>query len=435
MTDSARIDDARTLLARAFGPTRLARAASLSSPGHDVFLKIETELPTGSFKVRGALYALSVAVRDGLKAKRDDLKVVPYNTTAPRAVRDDLKASPYNTAAPRAARDDLKAIPHNTAAPPAVRDDLKIVPYDATASHLVGDDLQVVPALREVVCASTGNHGAAVAWAAQQFSVRATVFLPAGSNTVKTARILALGARIVETAGDLTASIDAAQAYADRAGAFFLNDASDPHVPAGAGTIGLEILEQQPEVDTIYVPMGDTALIRGIASAVRHQRRSVNIIGVVAERAAAYQRSWQNARLRADSRTLKADDVVYTDTCDTIADGLAVRRPLAPNVAAIRELVTDVVAVSEEEMIAAIRWLRDREQTLAEPAGAAATAAFLQRERRVQQDPVYSTADYRIAHESGVGRVLADPPRTTVLLVTGGNIAPAVLSAVQLSPR
>src|SRR5580765_6987015 len=147
MIDPQRIRDAQSLLARHFGPTPIARAASLSSPGHDVFLKIETGLPTGSFKVRGAIYALSTNV-------------------AARAVT-------------------------------------------------------------EVVCASTGNHGAAVAYAAQLLGVRATIFLPDNPNPVKAARILALGARIVKVGADLSAAIDAAQNYAARAPAFFLHDASD----------------------------------------------------------------------------------------------------------------------------------------------------------------------------------------------------------------
>src|SRR4051794_3568478 len=123
--DPQRIRDAQTLLARHFGPTRMVRAASLSSlssPSRDVFLKLETELPTGSFKVRGAIYALSMAVRDGL---------------------------------------------------------------------------QIVP--REVVCASTGNHGAAVAFAARLLGIPATVILPVGSNLVKVTRIRDLGARIVDS--------------------------------------------------------------------------------------------------------------------------------------------------------------------------------------------------------------------------------------------
>jgi threonine dehydratase len=328
MIDPQRILDAQSLLARHFGPTRIARAASLSSPSRNVFLKIETGLPTGSFKVRGAIYALSMklAGRDGLKA---------------------------------------------------------------------------VPPVSEVVCASTGNHGAAVAYAAQQLGIRATIFLPARHNLVKAARILDLGARLVEAGADISDAIDAAEAYAAREGAFFLHDARDPDVPAGAGTIGLEIVDQLPAVDVIYVPMGDTALIRGVASAVKQRRPSVRIVGVVAERAPAYLLSWQRV-VQADGadlkvRTTSAVDVVETATCDTIADGLAIRRPLAANVHMVHELVDDVVAVSEQEMMVAIERLHAREQVIAEPAGAAATAAVLKQ----------STA-----------------AGTIVALVTGGNIAP-----------
>ena len=333
--DPQRIRDAQSLLARHFGPTRIARAASLSSPGHDVFLKIETALPTGSFKVRGAIYALSKRIE----------------------------------------RDRLKAVPS---------------------------------AISEVVCASTGNHGAAVAYAAQQACAKATIFLPADPNPVKAARILALGGRIVKAGADLSAAIDAARDYAERAPAFFLHDASDPDVPVGTATIGAEIVAQLPDVDVIYVPMGDTALIRGVASAAKQDRASIRVVGVVAEQAPAYFLSWTGtagSRPRAHGASARratpgSDVVVETATCNTIADGLAIRRPLAPNVAAIRELVDDVVMVSEEEMIAAINRLYARERVIAEPAGAAATAALL-------KAPAVA--------------------RTSVVLVTGGNIAPGLM--------
>ena len=270
--------------------------------------------------------------------------------------------------------------------------------------------------IAEVVCASTGNHGAAVAYAARLLGVPATIFLPDHPNPVKASRIRELGARIVEAGADLSAAIDAAQDYAARAPAFFLHDASDPDVPAGTATIGMEIVEQLPAVDVIYVPMGDTALIRGVASAAKQHRSSIRIVGVVAEQAPAYLLSWRGAQglgLRADSREPKADDVVETATCATIADGLAIRRPLAPNVAAIRELVDEVVAVGEQEMLAAIAWLETREQVIAEPAGAAATAAFLKRAR--------------VDGGGGVGPVLSDPARiVSVALVTGCNIAPGL---------
>jgi threonine dehydratase len=124
-----------------------------------------------------------------------------------------------------------------------------------------------------------------------------------------------------------------------------------------------------------------------VASAIRQRRPSARIVGVVAERAPAYLLSWQE------------EQVVETASCDTIADGLAVRRPLAANVRMIRELVDEVIAVSEREMIEAIESLASRERVIAEPAGAAAAAALMKR-----------------SAESG----------TIAALVTGGNITPAL---------
>jgi threonine dehydratase len=290
-------------------PTPLVAARSLSAAGSKAYLKNETVLPTGSFKVRGALHSLTVNL----------------------------------------------------------------------ARRRIG----------EVVAASTGNHGAAVAWAAKAAGCRATIFLPLHPNPVKAERIRGLDARLVETGADLSAAIEAAYQYAEDTGAFFLHDAADPDVPDGTATIGAEILMQQPAVDRIYVPMGDTALVRGVAAAVKRIRPATAIVGVVAANAPAYLLSWQQGQ------------VVETDTAATIADGLAVRRPLAANVSAIRALVDDVHAVTEDEMLAAIRQLWRHEQITAEPSGAAATAAYL-KDRSV----------------TGV----------VVLLVTGGNVPPEVLA-------
>ena len=292
-------------------PTPLVRAASLSTAGRDAYLKNETVLPTGSFKVRGALHAL----RACLERQR----------------------------------------------------------------------------ISEVIAASTGNHGAAVAWAARSAGVGATIFVPEHANPLKVARIRELGAQLVETGADLSAATDAAYAYADRTGAFFLHDAADPDVPAGTAQIGEEIVAQQPAVTRIYVPMGDTALIRGVASAAKRAKPSVTVVGVAAANAPAYLLSWQQGR------------VVETETALTIADGLAVRRPLMQNVTAIRALVDEVQAVTEAEMLAAIGHLRREEAITAEPAGAAAVAAYL-------KDGSASAVN--------------------VLLVTGANIAPAVAARV-----
>src|SRR5437879_7204104 len=220
--------------------------------------------------------------------------------------------------------------------------------------------------IEEVVACSTGNHGAAVAYAASQFGIKAKIFLPTNCNPVKRGRIAGLGAAIVESGGsDLASAYALATEYAKQPGVYFLNDATDAELPAGPATIGCEILEQLPKASAIFVPMGDTALIRGIAAAVKQIAPQVKIVGVQAERAPSYYLSWKEGK------------VVGTETCDTIADGLATRTPEAANVRDVQALVDEVVLVSEEQMLRAIEVLLLEEHVLAEPAGAASTAALL----------------------------------------------------------
>ena len=244
----------------------------------------------------------------------------------------------------------------------------------------------------EVVAASTGNHGAAVAYAASLLGVRARIFLPERSNPVKAARIRDLGATLEEAGRDLTEAIDRAQQYVSSSSALFLHDASCPDIPAGTATMGAEILEDVPDVDEVFVPMGDTALIQGVGSALRQASRPIRVIGVAAEMAPSYYLSWHEGV------------VVETATANTIADGLAVRRPLAPNVAAIRKLVDAVVTVGEQDMLSAIARLRAATGILAEPSGAAAVAAIL----------------------AGAARRDSATSVVAVALVTGGNISPEV---------
>jgi len=302
------IREAQELLLEHFGPTPLIKAKTLGSAGAQVYLKNETVLPTGSFKPRGALFALA----SNLKRRR----------------------------------------------------------------------------IEEVIACSTGNHGAGVAFAAKALGVSATVFLPEHPVALKRGTIERLGARIVDTGSrDLAGAFQHANEYARRPGVYFLNDATDPDLPAGPATIAMELLEQLPAMTTVIVPMGDTALIRGIGAALRVRAPSVRVVGVQAERAPSYYLSWQQGK------------AVQTDTCDTCADGLATRTPDEANVASIREVVDEVLLVKEEEMLEAIRRLRRDEGLLAEPAGAAAVAAYLSGGPRAGQ---------------------------TVLLVTGRNISEAV---------
>jgi len=303
------IREAQKFLAKYFAPTRLIAAPFLGQrTAKNVYLKLETELPTGSFKVRGAFYALA----ERMKRER----------------------------------------------------------------------------VREVVASSTGNHGAAVAYAAREFGIAAKIFLPVNCNPVKRGRIAALGAAIVESGeGDLASAFQLASEYAERPGVYFLNDATDTDLPAGPATIACEILEQPPKASAIVVPMGDTALIRGIAAAAKQIAPQVKIIGVQAECAPAYYLSW------------KEDKVVGTETCDTIADGLATRTPEAANVRDVRQLVDDAVLVSEEQMLQAIEALLVEEHVVAEPAGAASTAALLKSSGDCGDCPVLIVSGANISRE------------------------------------
>jgi threonine dehydratase len=242
-----------------------------------------------------------------------------------------------------------------------------------------------------VVAASTGNHGAAVAYAARMAGLPATIFLPKNPNPVKRARIVALGAKVVECDNaSPSAPIAGAIAFAREHDYHLLDDASDPLVPAGAATITCELMDDVPQLDAIFVPMGDTALIRGVAAEAKRRCPAIRVIGVQAEQAPAYVRSWQQGK------------VVVTETCNTIADGLATLNPSEANVRTIRELVDEVRLVSEREMLDAIRLLLLDEHVVAEPAGAAATAAFLQ-------------------------DTSACAGRSVALLVTGANVAEDVI--------
>jgi threonine dehydratase len=308
---SEQVNDARELLRRFLMPTRLVPANRIGRETDTrIYLKLETDLPTGSFKPRGAIYAL--------------MKTLQWRS------------------------------------------------------------------IKGVVAASTGNHGAAVAYAARLAKLPATIILPQSPNPIKRARIVALGAKIEEVEWKPGSLGSAATAFAEEHNYYLLNDATDELVPAGTATIGAEILDELPEPDVIIVPMGDTALVRGVAAEAKRRYRGVKIVGVQAAQAPSYVRSWQENR------------VVTTATCDTIADGLATFVPLAPNVRAIRELVDEAVLVSEDELLHGIRTLLFDEHVVAEPAGAAALAAYLQN---------------RTAYAG----------RNVVLLVTGSNIPDELL--------
>lgn len=245
---------------------------------------------------------------------------------------------------------------------------------------------------RGVVAASAGNHAQGVALAARMLGTSATVFMPAGAPIVKENATRAYGADVRFAGETVDEGLVAARAFAAETGAVLIHPFDHPDVVAGQGTVGAEILEQCPDVQTVVVGTGGGGLLAGIALAVKDARPGVRVVGVQAEGAAAYPRS------------LEAGHPVSLDRMSTMADGIAVGRPGDVPFEIVRRLVDDMVTVSEEAMSGALVSLLERAKQVVEPAGAASVAAVLDHPDRFE------------------------PPVVAVL--SGGNIDPLLLLRV-----
>jgi len=220
---------------------------------------------------------------------------------------------------------------------------------------------------RGVVAASAGNHAQGVALAARLLGAAATVFMPIRAPLPKLAATRAYGAQVHLVGTVLGESLLAAREFAEDTGAVFIHPFDHPDVIAGQGTLGLELLEQLPDVGTVLVPVGGGGLVSGVAAAVKGLAPEVRVIGVQAEQAAAWPAS------------LAAGGPVRLPTTQTMADGIAVAQPGPVTYAHVAELVDDVVTVSEESLSRALLLCLERAKLVVEPAGVAAVAAALDR--------------------------------------------------------
>jgi len=216
-----------------------------------------------------------------------------------------------------------------------------------------------------VVAASAGNHAQGVALAASLLGVHSTVFMPVGAPLPKVAATREYGAEVRLTGTVVDETLHAAGEYADETGAVFIHPFDHPDIIAGQGTVGLEILEQCPEVRTIVVGMGGGGLAAGLAVAVKALRPEVRIVGVQAAGAAAYPPS------------LAAGRPVALGSVATMADGIMVGRPGDVPFAVIRDLVDEVVTVTEDQLSSALLLCLERAKLVVEPAGASSVAALL----------------------------------------------------------
>lgn len=226
-----------------------------------------------------------------------------------------------------------------------------------------------------VVAASAGNHAQGVALASSLLGVHSTVFMPKGAPLPKVAATRDYGADVRLHGHVVDETLAAAQEYAHETGAVFIHPFDHPDIIAGQGTVGLEILEQCPEVRTIVVGVGGGGLAAGIAVAVKALRPDVRLIGVQAEGSAAYPPS------------LAAGRPVSIESPVTMADGIKVGRPGDVPYALVEELVNEVRTVSEDALSSALLLCLERAKLVVEPAGASPVAALLS-DPRAYEGPV-----------------------------------------------
>jgi threonine dehydratase len=226
-----------------------------------------------------------------------------------------------------------------------------------------------------VVAASAGNHGQAVAWAARQLGIRATIFVPVTAPMAKVEACRNYGAATEMAGEDFEDALDAAIAHVDETGGTFIHPYEDQLVVAGQGTIGLELLDQEPDLGTVLIPIGGGGLALGIATALRALKPEVRIVGV---------------RAGVDGYT--------------IADGIAVKVPSDFTMPLLEDLLDDIVAVTDEQISEAIVLLLERAKLVVEGAGAVGVAALL------------------AGKDGGTG--------TAVPILSGGNIDPTMLISV-----
>jgi threonine dehydratase len=245
---------------------------------------------------------------------------------------------------------------------------------------------------RGVAAASAGNHAQGVAVAAAEHGVRARIWMPADASLSKVEATRSYGAEVVLEGEHLTAALAAAQAWAEESGALFVHPFDDPRIVAGAGTVGLEIAEQVPDVATVVVPIGGGGLFSGVAIALRGVLPGCRLVGV------------QAAACESVAASLAAGEPTIVEARPTMADGIAVKQPGVAALRVIQRCMDELVTVDDDDLGSAILWLMERGKQVVEGAGAASLAAVLS------------------------GKLDVSGP--TVCLLSGGNIDPMSLMPV-----
>ena len=220
---------------------------------------------------------------------------------------------------------------------------------------------------RGVVGASTGNHGQSLAYAARAYGTRATVFVPEEANTLKVTAMRRLGANIVHFGRDFDDCLLESKAYAERNDSIFIHSANEPLLVAGVATHTLEILEEEPDVDAVFVAIGGGSGLCGACLAGKGIKPGLEVVGVQSTGAPAVYEAWT-------SRSL-----VRKDSCDTFAEGIATREAFAMPSQLLWGTVDEIMLVSDADLRRAMLTLLETTHVLAEGAGAAGLAGLYER--------------------------------------------------------
>jgi len=295
---------------------------------------------------------------------------------------------------------------------------LSPLPYSETISQLSGnrvffklENLQITGSFKErgalnrlltltpdeakrgVIAASAGNHGMAVAYHGQRLKIAATIVMPLHAPLIKVSRVRHYGAQTVLHGSDYDAAFTEAQRLAQEKGLTFIHGFNDPWVVAGQGTIGLELYEQNPDLNAVVVPVGGGGLIAGIALILKTLNPKIRIIGVQAEAVPSMKAA------------LEKGGAIRLPPATTIADGIAVREVGETPFALAKHYVDDIVTVSEGEIANAVLLLLETEKTVAEGAAAVPLAAVINKKTGLAK--------------SNVG-----------IVITGGNIDMNLISRI-----
>jgi threonine dehydratase len=254
--------------------------------------------------------------------------------------------------------------------------------HNPTSAFKVRGGLNLVRSLpdadrrRGIVTASTGNHGQSIAYASQLERISCSVFVPEGNNPEKNAAMRAYGATVREGGRDFDEARERCEAEAAATGARYVHSANEPLLIAGVGTYGLEIFEALPQVGTILVPIGGGSGACGICLARSGLGSKARVIGVQAEKADAFTRSW-----RAGTRTVGT-------AADTFAEGMATRVTFDLTFDILRRELDDILTLTEDELAEGVRLSLRTTHNLAEGAGAAAIAAAMKLRMQLSGQPV-----------------------------------------------